>query len=133
MSGGKGGSKSASTEIPAWVQEPSERNLARAEQAQQLGYQPYYGLDVAAFNPTQEAAMQMNIDAAKAFGMLPQGSTLTPLAGMPAAQTIGGIGGYTSAPMYEAAVSAAAAADPTQAAIYNSLFGQQTGYKPKGA
>ena len=137
MSGGKGGSKSTSTEIPAWIEEPATRNLARAEQAQQLGYMPYYGIDVAGFNPTQQAAMQMNLDAANAFGMMPSayspiGATpLTPLAGMPATQTIGGITGYTSSPLYEQAVSAAQKADPRTAAIYGSLFGQDTGYTPK--
>lgn len=134
MSGGKGGSKSTSTEIPSWISEPATRNLARAEQAQQLGYMPYYGIDVAGFNPTQQAAMQMNIDTANAFGMMPQGTQgLTPLSGMPQTQTIGGVTGYTSSPLYEQAVAAAQAADPQTAQIYGSLFGQDTGYKPKGA
>ena len=129
MSGGKGGSSTAATEIPDWVKEPSIRNIARAEQAQQIGYQPYYGLDVAAPNQTQMAAGQMNIDAAQAFGMLPQGQqNLTAFSGMPQAQTIGGVSGYSSAPMYEQAVQAGATANPTQAQIYNTLFGTDKGY-----
>jgi hypothetical protein len=43
---------------------------------------------------------------------------------MPQAQNIGGVSGYSSAPMYEQAVQAGAAANPTQAEIYNSLFGK---------
>lgn len=122
--GGKGGSQTTKTEIPAWIEEPATRNLARAEQAQKIGYQPYYGADVAAFNPTQEAAMQMNIDAANAFGMLPSGySGLTPTSGMPAPSIFtGGIQGYSSAPMYEQAVAEAARRNPAQASQYNQLF-----------
>ena len=126
--GGKGGSQTSATEIPDWVKEPAIRNIARAEQAQQVGYQPFYGLDVAAPNQTQRAAAQMNIDAARAFGMLPQDSQLTAFSGMPQSQTIGGVTGYSSAPQFEAAVQAGAQANPTQAQIYNTLFGTDKGY-----
>ena len=126
--GGKGGSQTSATEIPDWVKEPAMRNIARAEQAQQVGYQPFYGLDVAAPNQAQMAAAQMNIDAARTFGMLPQDQqNLTAFSGMPQAQTIGGVTGYSSAPQFEAAVQAGQAANPTQAEIYNALFGNQVG------
>jgi hypothetical protein len=126
MSGGKGGSTTSAQEIPQYIEDASKRNMARAEQAQQLGYQPYYGLDVAAFNPTQQLAAQQNIQAAQAFGMAPQG--MQAFSGMPQAQQQGGMLGYSSAPLYEQAVAAAQQADPTQAQIYGSLFGQDTGY-----
>ena len=130
--GGKGGSQTQKTEIPKWIEEPATRNLARAEQAQQLGYMPYYGIDVAGFTPTQQAAQQMNIDTANAFGMMPSGfSGLTAGAGMPATMTQGGITGYSSSPLYEAAVAEARRQDPATANIYDTLFGQQTGYTPK--
>lgn len=129
MSGGKGGSRTSSVQIPGYIEDASKRNIARAEQAQQLGYQPYYGLDVAGFNPTQQAAAQMNIDTAQAFGMIPQGQQgLTAFEGMPQAQQQGGMFGYSSAPMFEQAVAAAQQADPTQADIYGSLFGNDKGY-----
>lgn len=122
--GGKGGSSTAATEIPDWIKEPSIRNIGRAEDVQQIGYQPFYGLDVAAPNEAQRAAAQMNIGTAQAFGMMPQGyENMTAFSGMPQTQTIGGVTGYASAPMYEQAVQAGAAANPTQAQIYNSLFG----------
>ena len=126
MSGGKGGSTTSAQEIPQYIEDASKRNIARAEQAQQLGYQPYYGLDVAAFNPTQQLAAQQNINTAQAFGMAPQG--MQAFQGMPQAQEQGGMFGYSSAPMFEQAVAAAQQADPTQAQIYGSLFGQDQGY-----
>jgi len=126
MSGGKGGSSTSAQQIPDWMKEPAVRNIARAEQAQQIGYQPYYGLDVAAMNPTQMAAGQMNVDAAQAFGMAPP--SLTAYQGMAQPEMVGGMRGYSSAPMYEQAVAAGAQADPTQAQIYNTLFGVDKGY-----
>lgn len=126
MSGGKGGSSTQAQEIPDWMRQPAERNIARAEQAQQIGYQPYYGLDVAAMNPTQMAAGQMNVDAAQAFGMAPP--SLTAYQGMAQPEMVGGMRGYSSAPMYEQAVATGAQADPTQAQIYNTLFGVDKGY-----
>ena len=126
MSGGKGGSTTSAQQIPEYIEDASKRNIARAEQAQQLGYQPYYGLDVAAFNPTQQLAAQQNINTAQAFGMAPQG--MQAFQGMPQVQEQGGMFGYSSAPMFEQAVAAAQQADPTQAQIYGSLFGQDQGY-----
>lgn len=73
MSGGKGGSQTSSVEIPAWAQTAMQENLQRAKQAAQIGYQPYYGPDVAAFTPMQEAGMQSSYDAAAAYGLVPQG------------------------------------------------------------
>ncbi len=105
MSGGKGGSNTQQTQIPDWLKQPAERNIARAETAQKMDYMPWQGPDVAAFNPTQTAAMQQNIGAAEAFGLAPQGS-LTPLQGMPQAQTFaGGMQGYSGMPLYEQALA----------------------------
>ena len=69
MSGGKGGSQTTEASIPEWAKEPTIRNLARSELAQQVGYQPYMGADLAAINPTQMSAMQNQLDAANAFGL----------------------------------------------------------------
>jgi len=120
--GGKGGSQTTKTEIPKWIEEPATRNLARAEEAQKIGYQPYYGPDIAAFNPMQQAAMQSNIGAAEAFGLISPGS-LTALQGMPTPTTYaGGMQGYSSAPMYEQALAEMQARNPASAAQYNKLF-----------
>jgi hypothetical protein len=120
--GGKGGGQTQTTEIPAWLRDPTIRNLERAETVQQMEYQPYTGADVAAFTPTQQAAMQMNLDSANAFGMMPSGYNLTPTSGMPATVTTGGVQGYSSAPLYEAAVASAQAADPRTAGIRNAIY-----------
>jgi hypothetical protein len=126
--GGKGGGQTQKVEIPKWIEEPATRNLARAEAAQQIGYQPYYGPDVAAFNPTQLAAMQSNIGAAEAFGLLQPGQ-ITAAQGMPApTQYAGGEMGYSSAPLYEQALAELQSRQPTQIAAYNKLFGRDTGY-----
>ena len=131
--GGKGGGQTTQqvTEIPAWLAEPTQRNLARAEQVQQMEYQPWTGLDVAAQTPMQQAANQMAANAAGAFGMMPQGFNAN--AGMPEAETIGGATGYSSYPMYEQARLAAEALDPKSAEIRKTLYTGDTGYKPKGA
>lgn len=128
--GGKGGGQKSQqvTEIPAWLAEPTKRNLARAEQIQQLEYQPWTGLDVAAQTPMQQAANQMTANAAGAFGMLPQGFDAN--AGMPQAQTIGGATGYSGFPMYEAALAEANQLDPQSAEIRKKLYGQDLNYSP---
>jgi len=118
MSGGKGGSTTQKTEIPDWLKEPSVRNLARAEETQKIGYMPWQGPDMAAFNPIQTAAMQQNIGAAEAFGLSPVGS-LTPLQGTTFA---GGTQGYSGMPLYEQALAELKTKQPGDVAKYNNLF-----------
>lgn len=118
--GGKGGGQTQVTEIPAWLRDPTIRNLERAETIQQMAYQPYTGIDVAAQTPMQQLANQQAVGAAQAFGMAPAGFDAN--AGMPAVQTQGGIAGYSSNPMYQAAVAAANAADPRTAAIREAVY-----------
>lgn len=122
MSGGKGGSQTSSVEIPKWLEEPAKRNLARGEQAANIGYMPYYGPDVAALNPTQEAAMANANSAASAFGLAaPMGAG----SGLPQAQTFaGGVQGYSSGSLFDQAVKEFERRKPQQAAAYNRLFDQ---------
>lgn len=121
MSGGKGGGQTTTASIPKWAEAPTIRNLERSELAQQVGYQPYVGPDIAAFNPTQMAAMQNELDAARAFGL---SAAATPLEGLPEPQVFeGGIRGYSAFPLYEQALRELEARDPEAQAIYNSLFG----------
>lgn len=121
MSGGKGGSQTSKVQIPKEFLDPAVRNINRAEQMASMGYQPYYGPEVAAFTPLQEQAMQSQYNAAAAFGMVPQGGNA--LAGIPqATEYAGGIRGYGSGDLFEQAVNEFEKRQPAQAQIYNSLF-----------
>jgi len=123
MSGGKGGSTTSSVEIPEYIEEAARRNLAKAEDISQIGYVPYYGPDVAAFTPFQEAGFQQTADVASAFGMGPQMSRSDIMGGMPAAtEFAGGVRGYSSAPLYQQAVDELAAKRPAQAQFIESFF-----------
>jgi len=108
--GGKGGSTTSETKIPAWLQDAAKKNLAKADAVSELGYMPYYGPDVAAFSPTQEAAWANTNQAANAFG------TAAPVSsGMPAASTYaGGVTGYGSSGLYDQAIAEFVNANPAQ-------------------
>ena len=120
MSGGKGGSQTSQVEIPQWIQQPSMRNMARAEALQKVGYMPYMGPDVAGLTSPQQQAMQANIDAASAFGLVDPG--MSAMDGMPQTSQFGGVSGYSSYPMYQQAVDNYEATNPGQARQYNNLF-----------
>lgn len=136
MSGGKGGSQTQKTEIPDWAESYMKQNLARTQRAQEIGYMPYYGPDVAAFTPSQQAAMQANIQAAQAFGLAPQGMTAGQ--GMPTPTTYaGGLQGYSGASLYDQALEELKMRNPSQARAYGNLFvsepqqmGVSSGYVP---
>lgn len=126
MAGGKGGSTSTTVEVPQYIEDAAKFNLRQAgalDQAgiAQIGYVPYYGADVAAFRPLQEASMQNLAGTAGAFGLAtPAGG---PMAGMPTAQTFaGGVRGYSSAPMFEEALDELGRRRPAQKALIDSFF-----------
>jgi len=121
--GGKGGSETTETTIPDWLKQPSIRNLQRAEDVQRIEYMPYYGADVAAFTPTQNAAFEANIGAGEAFGLLAPGHGLTATSGMPTPTDYDGFTGYSSQPMYESALAELKAKQPGAVAQYDALFG----------
>jgi hypothetical protein len=116
--GGKGGSTTSETKIPKWLEDAAKKNLAKADAVSELGYMPYYGPDVAAFSPTQEAAWANTNQAANAFG------TAAPVSsGMPAANTYaGGVTGYGSSGLYDQAISEFISKNPAQAAAMARLF-----------
>jgi hypothetical protein len=121
--GGKGGGKKTTTEttVPEWVRAPADRNLQRAEALQQIEYMPYYGAEVAAFNPNQEMAMQNNANAASAFGLL---APTDAMAGMPTPTTFAnGMKGYNSMPLYDQAMTDLKANYGDTVDAYDSLFG----------
>lgn len=118
--GGKGGKQTTEVKIPEWLEAGARKNMARADELAQIGYVPYYGPDVAAFTPMQQAAFQSTGDATSAFGMA---TPSNPMAGMPQAMTFAdGTTGYSSAPMYEQSLAALAAARPGQFAALQAPF-----------
>lgn len=120
MAGGKGGSQTTEVKIPKFLEDAAKQNLARADQVAQIGYTPYYGPDVAAFSPMQEAAFQNTGQAADAFGMA---APSDPMAGMPQAETFaGGVRGYSSAPLYQESLAALQANAPGQYDYIRSMF-----------
>jgi hypothetical protein len=121
MSGGKGGSTTSQVQIPEYIEAAAQRNLNKAERISQLGYVPYYGPDVAALTPMQQASMQNVAGTAGAFGLsAPTGQDIY---GMPAPTTYaGGIQGYSSAPMFEQAQAELARRRPAQKSYIDSFF-----------
>lgn len=123
MSGGKGGSTSSSVEIPEYIEKAAQRNLNKAERISQLGYVPYYGPDVAAFTPMQQASFQNTADVAGAFGMGAPMSQQDIMGGMgDPTQYAGGVSGYSSAPLYEQSLNELAMQRPAQKAYMDSFF-----------
>jgi len=120
MAGGKGGSQSSQVEIPAYLENASKKSLNRAEQVQDIGYMPYMGADVAAFTQPQQQAMQANLDAGAAFGLVDPG--MSAMDGMPQAEDFGGVQGYSSFPMYQMAVDDLKASRPGQVAAYDKMY-----------
>ena len=120
MSGGKGGSTTSEVDIPQWMEDAARANLQQGKEVSQIGYTPYYGPDVAAFNPTQVANMQATNDFASTFGLGPE---VDVAASLPQATTYeGGIQGLSSGGLYDQAVAELAARRPGQAALINQQF-----------
>ena len=115
MSGGKGGSSTNEVTIPEYIERAAQRNLNKAEGISQIGYTPYYGPDVAAFTPMQQAAFQNTADAAGAFGMAAPASQQDIMGGM-------GVQGYSSAPMFEQSLAELGRQRPGQKSYIDSFF-----------
>ena len=118
MAGGKGGSTTSTVEVPQYIEDAARRNLERADLISKIGYVPYFGPDVAAFTPQQEAAFAGTQQLAGAFG-----TPTTMDMGVPAPQTFaGGVRGYSSAPMFEEAMDEFGRRRPAQKAFIDQLF-----------
>ena len=135
MSGGKGGSTTSEVTVPAYIENAARANLAKADSISQVGYTPYYGADVAAFNPMQQASFQNTADSASAFGMATPTSPTDIMGNMGAPQTYAnGVTGYSSAPMFQDAVDTLGYFRPNQKALMDSFFvNPNTGFDPSGA
>ncbi len=123
MSGGKGGSTSSTVTVPQYIEDAAKANLAKAEEISKIGYTPYYGPDVAAFTPMQQAGFQNTAGMAGAFGLASPSSQQDIMGGMPAPTTYaGGVQGYSSAPMFEQSMAELEARRPGQYAAINAPF-----------
>ena len=69
MSGGKGGRQNNEVTMPLLQKKALQQGVGMAQDVSALGYVPYYGPDVAAFSPQQEASFQGTNQMADAFGM----------------------------------------------------------------
>lgn len=117
--GGKGGSQTQTTqvEIPKWLENEARRNIDIARDVSQIGYVPYYGPDVAAFSPMQNAAFAGTGQAADAFG-LPSGQ-----GGVPEPQTFAnGVQGYSSGGLYNQSLDALRQQAPGQYEFMQGMF-----------
>lgn len=131
MGGGKGGSTTSKVEIPKWLEDAAQENLARGRHVAGMGYTPYYGPDVAAQTPLQVAANQSISGAAGAFG-LPGGGLSMGTEGMPTQQTFAnGMQGYSSGGLYDQAVQELRMRQPGQYnAITDMFINPYTGAAP---
>lgn len=119
----KGGSTTSAVTIPEYIEAAAQRNLNKAERISQIGYTPYYGPDVAAFTPMQQAGFQNTADLAGAYGMAAPSSQQDIYGGMgPATTYAGGVQGYSSAPMFEQSLQSLAQNRPGQKAYIDSFF-----------
>ena len=133
--GGGGGTTStgSTTEIPQWIQDAGRRQYQTGTELGQIGYTPYYGADVAAFNPLQTAAFDSTGMAANAFGM-GGGSPTFATDGIQAPQTFaGGMRGYSGMPMYTEALNTLEQQRPYQKQQLEQQFiDPTTGLTPEG-
>jgi hypothetical protein len=132
MSGGKGGSTTSEITIPDYIENAARANLAKADDISRVGYTPYYGADVAAFNPMQQAAFQNTADTANAFGIATPTSP-TDIMGNMGAPTVyaDGVTGYSSAPMFQDSVDTLRYLRPAQANLIDSFFiNPNAGFNP---
>lgn len=110
------------TKIPEYLEEAGRLAVQQAQQAQQMGYIPYMGPEIAAVNPYEQAAAQNVGQMASAFGMAaPVGLDM----GMPTV-TQGGMTGYSSYPIYQSALERLREQRPEQ----YDFFAGQTGFDP---
>ena len=110
-----GGTQTTEQSLSPWMEKAAQDALKTSTAASQIGYIPYSGPDVAAFNPMQQAAFDGTNMAASAYGLPTAAST-----GLPQATTYaGGVQGYSSFPMYQQSVEEFRKMAPGQ---YNALM-----------
>jgi len=132
------GSKSTTVQenkIPAYMEEAGRMAVEEAQKIKEMGYLPYFGPEVAAINPYEQAMAQNVGGMASAFGMAAPAALN--MSGVDTA-TSGGVTGYTTAPAYFSALERLRETRPDQYEFFAGLgrFDPITGavnpnYNPK--
>ena len=120
MSGGGGKGGSQSQEIPKYLERASKDAVSRVQDISKMGYAPYYGPSIAAVNPTERLAAQNAVSGASAFGLADAGHDV--YAGMPEPVTMGGVSGYSTAPLFDQAVMELETRAPAYMEAYKGLI-----------
>jgi hypothetical protein len=113
------GSKSVTeNKIPAYMEEAGKLAVEEAKKIKEMGYLPYFGPEVAAINPYEQAMAQNVGGMASAFGLAaPAAMDMSGVDTM----TSGGVTGYTTAPAYFAALERLKETRPDQYEFFANL------------
>ncbi len=132
------GSKSTTVQenrIPRYLEEAGQLAVEEAKKIKEMGYLPYFGPEVAAINPYEQAMAQNVGSMASAYGLAAPAAMS--MSGVDTA-TSGGVTGYTTAPAYFAALERLKETRPDQYEFFANLgrFDPITGaanpdYNPK--
>ena len=113
-----GGKQETKDSIPKWLQQASQDAVRRGSDVSDIGYVPYMGPEIAAFQDAQLAAMRNNQAMAADLG-LDAGPAYTP----PTPTDFGnGMVGYSSYDPFMAELERFKAARPGQFDYINSMF-----------
>ena len=119
--GGKGGSTETKVEVPQYLQDAAIANLDYAGQMADIGYIPYAGPEIAAFNKAQTSAFDNTNDMAGAYGM--KQVDYSNGYGVPAPTRFAdGSMGYSSMPQYNQMMADFARDRPAQKAAIDNFF-----------
>lgn len=115
------GSKSTTVQenkIPRYLEEAGQLAVEEAKKIKEMGYLPYFGPEVAAINPYEQAMAQNVGGMASAFGMAAPAAIS--MSGVDTA-TSGGVTGYTTAPAYFSALERLRETRPDQYEFFAGL------------
>lgn len=113
-----GSSSTTENKIPAYLEEAGQLAVEDAKKIKEMGYLPYFGPEVAAINPYEQAMAQNVGGMASAYGLAAPAAM--DMSGVDTA-TSGGITGYTTAPAYFAALERLRETRPDQYEFFANL------------
>lgn len=104
--------------IPRYLEEAGQLAVEEARKIKEMGYLPYFGPEVAAINPYEQAMAQNVGSMASAYGLAAPAAMS--MSGVDTA-TSGGVTGYTTAPAYFAALERLKETRPDQYEFFADL------------